>query len=73
MQREVQAEHSGTSILIHSLDVRQHDQVETWISKTAEHFGRLNGAANMAGVVSKTIGSNAARIDQLDLKDWERR
>lgn len=70
-QKAIQAQNSNVSILIYPLDVRQYDQVEAWIAETVKYFGRLDGAANMAGVVSKTIGSDAAKIEQMDLKDWE--
>ncbi|KAL5354326.1 hypothetical protein ACLOAV_000415 [Pseudogymnoascus australis] len=47
---------SGNSILTTVVDIRESDQVEAWISKTVRHFGRLDGAANVAGVLGKSFG-----------------
>jgi NAD(P)-dependent dehydrogenase (short-subunit alcohol dehydrogenase family) len=38
------------------VDIRDRSQVESWISKTVEQFGRLDGAANVAGVTGKDLG-----------------
>lgn len=35
------------------VDVRDKTQVEAWIEATIKKFGRLDGAANMAGVIGK--------------------
>lgn len=70
-QKEIQAQYNSSSITVSPLDVRQYDQVEAWVSETVRHFGRLDGAANMAGVVPKSIGSDAAKIEQLDLGEWD--
>ena len=37
------------------VDVRKPDQVEDWIKKTVERFGKLDGACNLAGVIPKGI------------------
>jgi NAD(P)-dependent dehydrogenase (short-subunit alcohol dehydrogenase family) len=34
------------------VDVRQSQSVDTWINSTAEKLGKLDGAVNMAGVIS---------------------
>ena len=51
-------------------DVRNIDQVHEWISKTVEKFGRLDGAANMAGIIGAKPGSNF--IAEQDEDDWDR-
>ena len=49
-------------------DVRSSSQVERWIKGTVEKFGRLDGTANLAGVVSKHIGKGTI-LDMTD-EDW---
>ncbi|KAI8652729.1 hypothetical protein NCS57_01337900 [Fusarium keratoplasticum] len=36
------------------VDVRSRKQVEDWMSKTIERFGRLDGAANLACAIPKS-------------------
>lgn len=45
------AEYSGKAVY-HIVDVRKRDQVDGWISKTVETFGKLDGAAN---IVRKSV------------------
>jgi len=49
-------------------DVRSSEQVDRWINGTVEKFGRLDGAANLAGVVGKHIGTGTI-LDMTD-EDW---
>lgn len=51
------------------LDVRNCSKVEEWITETVKHFGKLDCAANIAGVIPKSIGVNG--IDNQDLDEWE--
>lgn len=46
------------------VDVRKSASVDSWISKTIEKFGRLDGAANWAGVIR--IGPTVDFTDE----DW---
>jgi NAD(P)-dependent dehydrogenase (short-subunit alcohol dehydrogenase family) len=39
-----------------ALDVRDASKVEEWITSTVEKHGRLDGAANLAGVIGPTVG-----------------
>jgi NAD(P)-dependent dehydrogenase (short-subunit alcohol dehydrogenase family) len=43
-------------ILTTAVDVRSSDSVNQWIQKTVEKFGRLDGAANIAGVIGPHAG-----------------
>ncbi|KAH7024550.1 uncharacterized protein B0I36DRAFT_366489 [Microdochium trichocladiopsis] len=61
----------STSIITTALDVRREDQVSSWIAGTVAHFGRLNGAANIAGVVPRSIASEAGLVEHLDADEWE--
>lgn len=60
----------GVSFSITTVDVSHKDQVETWISGIVTQYGRLDGAANIAGV----IGENHSRGAIADLEDdeWNR-
>jgi NAD(P)-dependent dehydrogenase (short-subunit alcohol dehydrogenase family) len=43
-------------ILTTAVDVRSSDSVDQWIKKTIDKFGRLDGAANLAGVIGANVG-----------------
>ncbi|CAK7231957.1 hypothetical protein SCUCBS95973_008099 [Sporothrix curviconia] len=51
------------------VDVRNRQQVEDWIKATAETFGKLDGAANLAGVIGKAI--NVTHLQDIDDDDWD--
>lgn len=38
------------------VDIRDRSQVENWVDKTVRQFGRLDGAANVAGVTGEDLG-----------------
>ncbi|KAB5513618.1 hypothetical protein GE09DRAFT_1161884 [Coniochaeta sp. 2T2.1] len=46
---------SGGQAMGTVVDVRNRKQVENWIAETAAKFGKLDGAANLAGVIGKHI------------------
>lgn len=66
LQKELEANHSGVEVLSHNVDVRQYDQVEAWISATIARFDRLDGAANLAGVIPAP-----ANVAEMDLEKWK--
>jgi NAD(P)-dependent dehydrogenase (short-subunit alcohol dehydrogenase family) len=37
------------------VDVRKPDQVNDWVNKTVEKFGKLDGACNLAGKATKFV------------------
>lgn len=43
-----------------AIDVRQADSVEAWINETCKWGGKLDGAANLAGVIGMSIGLKGA-------------
>ena len=47
---------ADSRILATAVDVRSSDSVDEWIKKTIDKFGRLDGAANIAGVVGANAG-----------------
>lgn len=48
--------HEDNRILAMTTNVAKSAQVDTWIDNTITKFGRLDGAANMAGISSKAAG-----------------
>ncbi|KIW23219.1 uncharacterized protein PV07_11437 [Cladophialophora immunda] len=67
---EAQAEEAPEkkSILLRKVDVRSRDDVESWITETVERFGRLDGAANLAGTIPKD--HNIGGIEDVDDEQW---
>lgn len=55
---------TGDNLMTTVVDVRNAEQVNAWIEVTIKTFGRLDGAANMAGVIGKHHGVR-------DLKDQD--
>lgn len=49
-------------VFIQTVDVRQASSVDSWIQETIRWAGRLDGAANLAGVIGSRIGLMGARI-----------
>jgi NAD(P)-dependent dehydrogenase (short-subunit alcohol dehydrogenase family) len=62
-------EASGGKVISSVVDVRNRAQVEEWINKTVETFGKLDGAANLAGVIGKAI--NITTLQDIDDDDWD--
>lgn len=56
------AEHVTT----HRVDVRDYSQVEGWLKATVEKFGKLDGAANLAGIFG--LGS----LEEMEAEQWDR-
>jgi NAD(P)-dependent dehydrogenase (short-subunit alcohol dehydrogenase family) len=69
IKSDIISESPNAEVLVFSVDVRDYSQVENWIKKTKAHFGRLDGAANLAGVMTKAVGT--ASIENQDLDDWK--
>lgn len=70
VKKEIESEYKS-QVLIYALDVRKYDQVEGWIAETVKQFGRIDGAANMAGVVPKSIAGDAGMIEKQDFAEWD--
>lgn len=52
------------------LDVAKRSDVESWIESIVSEFGRLDGAANVAGIIGKGHGRDA--VADLDDNEWHR-
>ncbi|KAI1608329.1 oxidoreductase [Exophiala viscosa] len=52
---------SGTEVVGTRVNVASNEEVDNWTNATVKHFGRLDGAANVAGVEGKSqINANLA-------------
>ncbi|KAJ9603788.1 hypothetical protein H2200_011974 [Cladophialophora chaetospira] len=60
-------EEGGAKVIYTVVDVRDRSQVNNWIERTVKEFGRLDGAANLAGVV----GRHAVTFELRDETDDE--
>ncbi|KAJ5192587.1 hypothetical protein N7449_008729 [Penicillium cf. viridicatum] len=59
----------GLTITTTALDISNVAAVQDWIASTVSHFGRLDGAANMAGTIGKKHGTGKF-VDQDDA-EWD--
>ncbi|OQU99360.1 hypothetical protein CLAIMM_04999 [Cladophialophora immunda] len=51
--KDIAQEFKTSEVLLTKMDVRSSEDVNRWITKTVQHFGQLDGAANCAGVFGK--------------------
>lgn len=58
------------SFSVTKVDVSKRAQVDTWIDGVVVRFGRLDGAANVAGIIGKGHGKDA--VVDLDDDEWDR-
>ncbi|GAO15383.1 uncharacterized protein UV8b_07053 [Ustilaginoidea virens] len=57
-------------VTVTHVDVSQRRQVDAWIASIVAQHGRLDGAANVAGVIGK--GHGIAAVADLDDDEWDR-
>jgi len=62
-------QNSGQEVLAQTLDVRNRADVEAWVKKTVEKFGKLDGTVTLAGVAGKGILKDSIQDIQDD--DWD--
>lgn len=60
---------AGGQVMAQVVDVRDRKQVDDWIKNTAEKFGKIDGAANLAGVLPRNY--NTHTIENQDDDDWD--
>ncbi|CAH0047585.1 unnamed protein product [Clonostachys solani] len=65
--KEIQG--SGGEAMGKVVDVRNRNQVEDWIATTVAEYGKIDGAANLAGVIGK--GINVTPLEDIDDEDWD--
>lgn len=68
--QSIKSESPEAQITTRSVDVQNPEQTLDWISSTIADFGSLSGAANLAGIVGKSVG--LADTSQLDKSEWDR-
>ena len=56
-------------VLTFKLDVRNISEVQDWIKQTVDKFGKLDGAANMAGISGARYGLTT--IEDEDEEQWD--
>ncbi|KAH7409807.1 3-alpha--hydroxysteroid dehydrogenase [Phaeosphaeria sp. MPI-PUGE-AT-0046c] len=66
---ESELQKSGAQVMSQVVDVRDRKAVESWITSTVEKFGKLDGAANLAGVIGRQ--ANVVGIEDIDDEDWD--
>ncbi|KAG7051944.1 hypothetical protein JMJ77_0002555 [Colletotrichum scovillei] len=64
-----ECEKAGAKVLASKVDVRQDHEVKSWIQESFAKFGRLDGAANVAGVAG---GTGSTIIETIAQEDWDR-
>jgi NAD(P)-dependent dehydrogenase (short-subunit alcohol dehydrogenase family) len=60
----------GAPHMLTRVDVSKRAQVDDWVSSIVEKYGRLDGAANVAGVIGK--GHGIASVAELDDEEWDK-
>lgn len=66
---EAELQQSGAQVMSRVVDVSKRKTVEDWIDATVATLGKLDGAANLAGVIGKQ--NNLAGIHEIDDDDWD--
>jgi NAD(P)-dependent dehydrogenase (short-subunit alcohol dehydrogenase family) len=66
-EKALKQTYPDVQIHICTLNVAIEAEVEHWIAAIIEKHGRLDGAANLAGVIGKTISS----IEEMDMSEWD--
>jgi len=56
--------------MITKVDVSKKPEVESWIDSIVEKFGRLDGAANVAGIIGKNHG--VTPVTDIDDDEWHK-
>ena len=54
-ERDLKQKYPSVDVLSYVLDVRKEEDVSKWIETIVNVYGRLDGAANLAGVIGKLM------------------
>lgn len=60
----------GLPFMVTKVDVSKRTQVDSWIESIIKTHGRLDGAANVAGVIGKDHG--IAAVSELEDEEWDK-
>ena len=66
--KTLRAEELPGKLMTTVVDVRKPDQVNAWIEKSVQTYGKLDGAVNLAGVVSNAF--MVENVAELNDADW---
>jgi NAD(P)-dependent dehydrogenase (short-subunit alcohol dehydrogenase family) len=66
---EIRSQNPDVKVTTTVLDVRSEDQVNSWITKTVQELGSLDGAANVAGTAGKP--GAMGQIKDFQTENWE--
>jgi NAD(P)-dependent dehydrogenase (short-subunit alcohol dehydrogenase family) len=66
---ESELQQAGAQVMTRVVDIRDRNAVEAWIAATVARFGKLDGAANLAGTIGKQ--ANAVDIENVDDEDFD--
>lgn len=58
------------SFMVSKVDVSKRMEVDKWIDDIVERYGRLDGAANCAGIIGKHHGLSS--ISELEDEEWDK-
>ncbi|KAL6247319.1 hypothetical protein RBB50_005665 [Rhinocladiella similis] len=61
----------GVNVIGQRVDVSNSDSVDAWTAATVKHFGKLDGAANIAGVEASPGGKVFAKIVDITNDHWD--
>lgn len=56
-------------VMLTELDVSNRAAVDDWVKAVVDKFGRLDGAANCAGVIGKHHGTR--KVEELEDEQWD--
>ncbi|KAL5352071.1 hypothetical protein ACLOAV_002014 [Pseudogymnoascus australis] len=59
----------GIDVIGTVLNITSNEDVDNWIAATIKHFGRLDGAANIAGVTTKE--AKYPHLAEVSNEEWE--
>ncbi|KAI1391300.1 3-oxoacyl-reductase [Hypoxylon trugodes] len=62
--------HLNTPFTVTKVDISKREEVESWIDSIVQKYGRLDGAANVAGIIGKHHG--VREIADLDDDEWHK-
>jgi NAD(P)-dependent dehydrogenase (short-subunit alcohol dehydrogenase family) len=65
---ELKAAFPTAEIIGTGVDISDHNSVNSWIAATVEHFGRLDGAANIAGMGGQKVFCN---VEDEENENWD--
>lgn len=58
------------SFMVTKVDVSKRDEVDKWVDDILEKYGRLDGAANCAGVIGRHHGVRP--VSELEDEEWHK-